>query len=207
MCPESCEVPPYKPYLIYLAFVRRAAKQSIEETVNRVIAEVESQVTILGRGSDMQRAIKMYGRIGGILEAHWLKTGFVGDPAQKSSERSMISLFLEDMLGTAEAMLEDVFNLPSAAIRRSIELLSAHRLLLGLLLFSMLANVFLSGRSTIEYWHTRKAEKIMLQAGVRPNNAMIRMVGLKEIDELVSKGLIGINETENSLWWQLSRRS
>jgi len=187
--------------------VKRAANQSIEETANRVIAEVESQVTILGRGSDIQRAIKMYGRIGGVFEAHRLKTGFVEDPAQKSSERSMISLFLEDMLGTAEAMLEDVFNLPSAAIRRSVDFLSAHRLLLGLLLLSMLANVFLSGRSTIGYWHTRKAEKIMLQAGVRPNNAMIRMVGLKEIDELVSKGLIGINETESSLWWSPSLRS
>jgi hypothetical protein len=29
---------------------------------------------------------------------------------------------------------------------------------------------------------------------------MIRMIGLKEIDELVSKGLTGINGTEDSLW-------
>jgi hypothetical protein len=187
--------------------VKRAANQSIEDTANRVIAEVESQVSILGRGSEIQRAIKMYGRIGGVLEAHRLKTGFVEDPAQNSSERSMISLFLEDMLGTAESMVEDVFKVPSAATRRSFEFLNAHRLLIGLLLFSVLANIFFSGRSTVGYWHTQKAEKIMLQAGVRPNNAMIRMVGLKEIDELVSNGLIGINETENSLWWDFSRQS
>lgn len=180
--------------------MKRAANHSIEDTAKRVIAEVESQISILGRGSDIQRAIKIYGRIGGVLEAQRLKTGFAEDPAQKSSERSMSSLFLEDMLGTVEGMLEDVFNLPSAAIRRSVNFLDAHQLLIGLLLFSMLANVFFSGRSTIGYWHIRKAEKIMLQAGVRPNNAMIRMVALKEIDELVSKGLTGINETENSLW-------
>ena len=142
----------------------------------------------------------MYGRIGGVLEAQTLKTGFVEDPTQRSSEKSIFSLFFEDMLGTIEAMLEDVFYLPSTTIQRAVGFMNAHMILIGLLLFSFLINLFLSGRSTVGYWHTRKADKIMLKAGVNPNNAMIRMVGLKEIDELVSKGLTGINETNNSLW-------
>lgn len=183
-----------------VAFVKRAANHSIEDTAKRVIAEVESQVSILGRGGDIQRAIKMYGRIGGVLEAQRLKTGFVKDPSQRSSERSMFSLFLEDMLGTTEGMLEDVFHLPSMAIRRAVGFLNAHRILIALLLFSVLANVFLSGRSTVGYWHTRKAENIVFKAGVTSNNAMIRMVGLKEIDEVVSKGLTGLNKTNDSSW-------
>ena len=199
MYPESYEVGPCHTRLMS-AFVKRAAYHSIEDTADRVIAEVESQVGILGRGSDIQRAIKMYGRIGGVLEAQRFKTGFVEDPKQRSSERSMFSLFLEDMLGTTEGMIEDVLHLPSAAIQRTFDFMSAHRILIGILLFSVLANVFLSGRSTVGYWHTRKAERIMLTAGVNPNNAMIRMIGLKEIDELVSKGLTGINGTEDSLW-------
>ena len=142
----------------------------------------------------------MYGRIGGVLEAQRLETGFVKDPSQKSSERSMISLFFEDMLGTTEGMIEDVFHLPSMAIQRTIGFLNAHRILIALLLFSALANLFLSGRSTVGYWHTRKAETIISKAGVNSNNAMIRMVGLKEINELVSTGLTGFNETDNSLW-------
>ena len=40
----------------------------------------------------------------------------------------------------------------------------------------------------------------MRKAGVQGNTAMIRMVSLKEIDDLVSNGLIGANATQNGLW-------
>jgi len=142
----------------------------------------------------------MYGRIGGVLEAKRLQTGFVRDSKQRSSKRSIFSLFSEDVLGTTEGMLEDIFYLPSAAIQRTIGFLSAHRILIGIFILSVLANILLSSRSTVGYWHTRKAEEIMIKAGVNRNNAIIRMVGLNEIDELVSHGLTGVNETNNSLW-------
>jgi transcriptional regulatory protein LevR len=41
----------------------------------------------------------------------------------------------------------------------------------------------------------------MQKAGVQANNAMTRMVSLKEIDELVTKGLIGANSTDSGLWY------
>jgi hypothetical protein len=113
----------------------------------------------------------------------------------------MISLFMEDMLGTTEGILEDVFMLPSTAIRRTLGFINAHKILLVLLLFSFLVNMFLSGRSTVGYWHYRHAERLMRKAGVQANQAMIKMVSLKEIDELVTKGLIGVNQTDTGLWY------
>jgi hypothetical protein len=173
----------------------------IEDTARRVVAEVDSQVNVLGRGSDIQRAIKMYGRIGAALESHKFKTGFVNDPSQPSTSRSMVSLFMEDMLGTTEGILEDVFMLPSQAIRRTFGFINAHRVLLVLLMLNIFINLFLSGRSTVGYWHLRHAERVMLKAGVQANKAMVRMVSLKEIDELVTRGLIGANATDNGLWY------
>lgn len=143
----------------------------------------------------------MYGRIGAALESHKFKTGFVTDPSQPSTSRSMVSLFMEDMLGTTEGILEDVFMLPSQAIRRTFGFISAHRVLLVLLILNIFINLFLSGRSTVGYWHLRHAERVMLKAGVQANNAMVRMVSLKEIDELVTRGLIGANATDNGLWY------
>lgn len=183
-----------------IAFVKRASNASIEDTARRVVSEVESQINVLGRGSDIQRAIKMYGRIGGAFDSQITKTGFVSDPAQRTSERSLISLFMEDMIGTTEGMLEEVFMLPSAGIRRTLGIINTHKILLVLLIFSVIVNIFLSGRSTIGYWHHRHAERFMRKAGVQANQAMIRMVSLKEIDELVTKGLIGVNKTDNGLW-------
>ena len=164
------------------------------------MAEVESQVNVLGRGSDIQRAIKMYGRIGATIEGQVTKTGFVGDPSQPYTGRSMMSLFMEDMFGTAEGILEDVFYLPMAGIRRVVGFINAHQILIVLLIFNILVNVFLSGRSTLGYWQHRHAENVMRKAGVQANTAMIRMVSLKEIDDLVSNGLIGANATQNGLW-------
>jgi len=183
------------------ALVKRATNQSIEDTAKRVVAEVESQVSVLGRGSDIQRAIKMYGRIGAMLEGQHTKTGFVSDSAQPTHGRSWMSLFTEDMFGTAEGILEDVFYLPMAGIRRVFGFINAHKILLAVLVFSMFVNLFLSGRSTLGYWQYRHAENVMRKAGVEGNTAMIRMVSLKDIDDLVSNdGLIGANATEHSLW-------
>jgi hypothetical protein len=188
----------YKTY--FLAFVKRTANNSNEDTANKVISEVESQVNVLGKGSDIQRAIKMYGRIGGTLDAQKTKTGFVVDPSHTNKDRSMMSLFMEDMLGTTEGMIENVFNLPSSALRGIFTFLSSHRLLIGMLVFSLVMNFFLSGRSTVGYWQHRKAEKIMQQAGVKANTAMVRMVALKDIDDLVSGGLTGVNSTDHGVW-------
>ena len=41
----------------------------------------------------------------------------------------------------------------------------------------------------------------MRNAGVQGNTAMIRMVSLKDIDDLIlNDGLIGANATEHGLW-------
>lgn len=184
-----------------IALVKRATNQEIEATAKRVVAEVESQVNVLGRGSDIQRAIKMYGRIGAMIEGQHTKTGFVDDPAQPAHGRSMMSLFMEDMFGTVEGILEDVFHLPVAGIRRVLGFINAHKVLLAVLVFSIFVNLFLSGRSTLGYWQYRHAEKVMRNAGVQGNTAMIRMVSLKDIDDLISNdGLIGANATEHGLW-------
>ncbi len=143
----------------------------------------------------------MYGRIGVALDGQKFKTGFVHEPSQPSTSRSMGSLFMEDILGTTEGMLEDVFMLPSQAIRRTFGFINAHRILLVLLMLSIFINLFLSGRSTVGYWHHRHAERFMQKAGVQPNMAMIRMVSLKEIDALVTRGLVGANATDNGLWY------
>ena len=111
-----------------------------------------------------------------------------------------MSLFMEDMFGTAEGVLEDVFYLPMAGIRRMFGFINAHQILIVVLMFNILVNLFLSGRSTLGYWQYRNAEKVMRKAGVQGNTAMIRMVSLKEIDDLVSNGLIGANATQNGLW-------
>lgn len=183
-----------------IAFVKRAANQNLEDIIRRVVYEVGNQVNVLGRGSDIQRAIRMYGRIGGVLDTQLTKTGFVGDPAQPAMQRSMASLFMEDMLGTTERMLEDVFLLPPDPIQRTFSFINTHRTLLVLLVVSMFVNLFLSGRSTMGYWHHRRAEQFMQQAGVTANNAMVRMLSLKEVDELVASGLTGANVTTSGLW-------
>ena len=188
----------YRRKLTTLAFVKKATNKTVEDLARRVVAEIETQVNVLGRGGDIQRAIKIYGRIGETIEHQKITTGVVGDAI---IERTMASLFMEDMLGTTEEMLENVFFLPSSVIRRTFNLINAHKMILIMLLFSMFINLFLSGRSTGAYWHNRYAENVMRKAGVTSNKAIVRMVSLKEIDELVTAGLIGANITSDGLWY------
>jgi len=199
-CLELFEVNPVFAFNSDAAFVKRAANHTLDDTARRVVAEVQNQVNVLGRGTDIQRAIQMYGRIGANVDLVVTKTGFVGDPTHPVQERTMASLFMEDMIGTTEGIVEDVFYIPSTAIRRIFGFVSAHKILLVIVMFSILANVFLSARSTVTYWHQRNAERMMQKIGVKPNSAMVRMVSLKEIDDLVKTGLQGANATDASLW-------
>lgn len=185
---------------LHAAFVKKAANRALEDTARRVVSEVQNQVNVLGRGTDIQRAIQMYGRIGATADLVVTKTGFVGDPEHPLQERTMASLFMEDMIGTTEGIVEDVFYLPSTVIHRIFGFVTAHKILIIIVMFSILANVFLSARSTVTYWHQRSAERMMQKIGVKPNNAMVRMVSLKEIDDLVKTGLQGANATDMSLW-------
>jgi hypothetical protein len=142
----------------------------------------------------------MYGRIGEDIQRHSTKTGFVKDESHRAVPRTMVSLFMEDMMGTTEDVLEVVFLLPTTVVRRTFGFISAHKFMLIILVFSMLVNLFLSARSTIGYWQYRHAERLMQTAGVEPNKALVRMVSLKDIDELVTAGLIGVNSSDTGLW-------
>ena len=174
----------------------------IEDSSKRVVAEVESQVNVLGRNSDIQRAIKLYGRIGGTQDSQQIKTGYHDDASQIDTRKrkSVMGIFREDMADTTETVLEDVLMLPTSAIRHTLGFITAYKILFGMLIFSLFLNFFLSGRSTAGYWQQRKAEKFMQKVGVKPNSAMIRMVSLKEINELVSSGLTGANSSDSGLW-------
>lgn len=156
---------------------------------------------MLGRNSDIQRSIKMYGRIGGNQDSQKTKTGYKEDPSHGDSRKTIMGIFMEDMMGTTETVLEDVLNLPTSAIRQAINFVTAHKILLGMFIFSVFVNLFLSGRSTTGYWQQRKAEKFMDKIGVKPNSALIRMVSLKEIDDLVASGLSIANSADTGVWY------
>jgi hypothetical protein len=190
-------VPPHVTPLT-LAFVRRAAHNHIADAAKRVGHEVELQASILGRGGDIHRAIKMFGRTGTTKETQQVPTGYVDDGKTQTRKTSIISLFQEDMVGTAEGALEEIFFLPSTGLRRAFGFMSTHRILLVLLGFSIIFNLFLSGRSTMNYWHMREAENFLQRAGMEKQNSM-RMVSLKDIDNLVSNGTIGPNAS--GLWY------
>jgi hypothetical protein len=147
----------------------------------------------------------MYGLIGGSQESQRTPTGYRYDPSHDDKQQTILGIFMEDMVGTTETVIEDVLRLPTTAIRQTINFFNTHRLLIGMLLFSVFLNFLLSGRSTAGYWQQRQAEKVMQRIGIKPNAPAVRMVSLKEIDDLVASGLPGSNSTDDRLWFVLMR--
>lgn len=191
---------------LIIALVRRTVNHHNEDAARRVVTEVEAQVKVLGRNTDVQRAIKIYGRIGGVFDPQVTKTGWVADE-NSACERTMVSLFMEDVVGSTERMVEDVLYLPSESIRRTIHVINLHKIILIILLLSGIVNLLLLGRSTLGYWQQRQADKFMHRIGVTENKSIIRMVSLKDIDELVTNGLSGVNASNVGLWLPPSRNS
>lgn len=102
----------------------------------------------------------------------------------------MGQLLLETILSFLESALSMVVLSSFDIVRWSWKTVSAHKVILVLLISSALMNGFYSSRDTWDWWHERHASNFMARLGVQPDMVMSKAIYIRDIDEAVANTTI-----------------
>lgn len=148
----------------------------------------------LGTENRIKSAISLFGGIGeNHQEGNDSSRNLDGDPSdhpnrQRVTQRSLVNMISENIVSLGKSTLSTIFMSLIAVLTTIFGVISAQRIILGLLIISAGSNMMLSSRSTIAYWAERRASRFLNDVGIRPNKMMSRAVYLKDIEDLVANG-------------------
>ncbi|CAM1505581.1 Fc.00g112180.m01.CDS01 [Cosmosporella sp. VM-42] len=149
------------------------------------LAEVATdQVRKLGPRSRTNRAIQVYGQVGQQTQVV-LFSPAATESAKKQAikPRTLTAMLFETLRSFGESALSSLIMWAFAVLRNLFNLISAQRLLLALLAFSILTNVLLTSGETSTWWQERKAAGFMQSIGIRPNSIMSKAIYMADLTE------------------------
>ncbi|KAJ5894123.1 hypothetical protein N7495_005814 [Penicillium taxi] len=169
------------------------ASKDLEDDALDLIDLVSDQVRRLGAHSRTKKAITIFGHVG----RQNLTSTFNGvgadlriEPRRPRVQRTMSQLLIESTLSFLESTFALFWMWSAAVVRWSWKTVTAHKVILLLLITSALMNGFYSSRETWDWWHERYATSYMARLGVQPNMVMSRAIYIRDIDEAVANTTI-----------------
>ncbi|KAI2630956.1 hypothetical protein GGR54DRAFT_584919 [Hypoxylon sp. NC1633] len=149
------------------------------------LAEVATdQVRKLGHHSRTKRAIQVYGNVGLQTQVVVFTPG-ESDLSKKAqiNPRTLGSMLLETIRSFADSVASSLMMWAFAVVKKLWNVVTAQRIILALLAFSVLTNVVFSSQGTSTWWGERRAAGFMARVGVSPNTAMSKAIYITDLDE------------------------
>lgn len=169
-------------------------RQALDDAANDAeeLAEVATdQVRRLGPHSRTKRAIQVYGNIGQQTQVVVFSPntnidgagGVGGKKGQPIRVRTLTAMILETGRSLLESAITSVMMWGFAAVKKVFKIITAHRVLLVLLLASAAYNLVVVSQSSAVWWVERKAARYMERIGVGPNTVMSKAIFLVDLEE------------------------
>lgn len=177
-----------------LGMIQRQALDDLDTDANYLVDVVEGQIRRLGSENRVRTAVSLFGGIGENHErGAESERNLDGDPSshpnrQRVTQRSLAHMISENIVSIGKSALSTVVMSLIAVLSTIFGIISAQRIILGLLAVSAGSNMILSSRSTMAYWAERRASQFLNTAGVQPNKMMSKAVYLKDMEELIKNG-------------------
>ena len=199
----SWTVPPSMLYIRRL--IEKQALNNLEADALDLTNVAMDQVAKLGNHSKTNKANEIFGSIGQQSSVPLLDVGtapnlggkFTKD-RQLTQRASLTKLVAADVTVQMLRAVSLAIDVLIALGKGIIGLCTAHTLLVGVLLLSILYNSWFGYRDGLVWWHERNASKYMARVGVRPESTLTKAVYLSDIDELIAPK--PINESAVPLW-------
>jgi hypothetical protein len=169
------------------ALIERQGLQDIELEAHDLIDVVNDQVVRLGHNRSTTKVISIFGQIGVNTTASQFEAKDIPPPNRPRKLKirpQTTSSFVLQLIGNiifsiVSTLCSWILALGSAAGK----VVSAHKLLVGLLILSAGANFFYTSRDNWVWWQDRTAAKFMGRLGVGPTTTMSRAVYLRDLEE------------------------
>ncbi|KAF3394541.1 hypothetical protein F1880_005155 [Penicillium rolfsii] len=172
--------------------IDKRAGADLEQDALDLVDLVSDQVSRLGAHSRTKKAITIFGHVGRQSNVTQY-TGAGGNlklETRKRTQRTMPHLIMETVLSFLESALSFLMQSSFGLVGWTLKTLSAHRVILILLVTSALMNGFYTSRDGWDWWHERHASNLMARLGVQPNLVMSKAIYLRDIDEAVANSTI-----------------
>lgn len=183
--------------------VERQALDDIEADATDLAEVVGEQVRKLGPQSRTKKAIQIFGHVGqqtseSVFQGQGADSGQSKRPHIK--QRTLTHMLFETYASFGESCVSSVMMWTFDAIKMVWNVFSANTIIILLLLFSVLTNLFFTGRDASDWWTERNAAKFMNRIGVGPNLITSRAVYLKDIDEALTSDPTDFLKLSDSRW-------
>jgi hypothetical protein len=177
---------------IVLDIIDKRAGADLEQDALDLVDLVSDQVRRLGAHSRTKKAITIFGHVGrqSIVTQFTGAGGNLKLETRKRTQRTMPHLVMETVLSFLESALSFLMQSSFGLVGWTLKTLSAHRVILILLVTSALLNGFYTSRDGWDWWHERHASNFMARLGVQPNLVMSKAIYLRDIDEAVANSTI-----------------
>ncbi|KAI5792415.1 hypothetical protein DFH27DRAFT_516942 [Peziza echinospora] len=172
--------------------IQRQALGDLDTDAQHLGDAIPDQIAKLGTQNRTKNSITIFGQVGegdhSVDHAAYQSNPSAHPHRQRVTQRSLVHMFVENVASLGESALSTIVMWLISGVKYGYGVVSAQRLLLALLAFSVGSNMLLSTRSTGAYWAERRAARFLSDVGVKPNRMMSRAVYLRDIEDVVRNG-------------------
>ncbi|KAM0665244.1 hypothetical protein ACQRIU_005505 [Beauveria bassiana] len=169
--------------------VERQALRDIKRQAEELAELATDQVRKLGSRSRTNKAIHVYGQVGNQTQVVVFSPGSTDSTKKQAvTPRTLTSMVFDTVRSFAESCITSVIMWTFAVIKRLFDIVTAHRLIIALLLLSGLLNVLLASSGTSSWWQERSAARFMRRIGVTPHPIMSKAIYFSDLAEATGAG-------------------
>ncbi|KAF2865629.1 hypothetical protein BDV95DRAFT_680383 [Massariosphaeria phaeospora] len=179
--------------------IERQGLQDMDLEAQDLVDVVNDQVARLGHNKSTGKVINIFGQIGVQSQASQFAVQDIPPPNRPRKfklQPQTTASFVAQLIGNIIiSVISTVMSWIIAAVAALGNVISAHRLLVLLLLFSGGTNFFYSSRETWTWWNERNAASFMSRLGVGPSITMTRSLYLQDLEVT----FLNVNDTAITL--------
>lgn len=167
--------------------IERQGLQDMELEAQDLVDVVNDQVARLGHNRNTGKVTNIFGPIGVATQAAQFTVQDIPPPNRPRKfklQPQTTGSFVAQLIGNIIISIFSTLMSWILAVFAGLgKVISAHKLLVILLIISGGANFFYTSRDSWQWWHERNAAKFMSRLGVGPSTVMSRSVYIRDLEE------------------------
>ncbi|KAG6038089.1 hypothetical protein E4U41_004558 [Claviceps citrina] len=162
---------------------RQALRDAVTEAEE--MAELATdQVRKLGPRSRTNRAIQVYGHVGRQTQVVVFSPAAAeSSKGQAIKPRTLTAMQIETVRSLGESAVSSLIMWTFAGLKKLFGIITAHRVIVLLLVTSAATNLLLTSTETRTWWRDRRAARFMSRIGVTPNAMMSKAIYIADLDQ------------------------
>ncbi|KAF2688907.1 hypothetical protein K458DRAFT_359905 [Lentithecium fluviatile CBS 122367] len=175
--------------------IERQGLQDMELESQDLVDVVHDQVAKLGNNKSTGKVISIFGQVGIATHAAQFAPEDIPPPNRprkfKLQPQTTGSFVLQFIGNVLVSIFSTMMSWILAAFTGLGNIISAHQLLVFMLVLSASTNFFYTSKESWQWWNERSAAKFMVRLGVGPSTSMTRAVYIRDLED----SFLNINDT------------